>query len=76
PRNLLALRSKILKSADFCSIKAQNAANTAVLASILTMSGQKSAFLKRGSGLIAHPKEGEINYGNSTGNMRHLRWQH
>ncbi|MBQ7935185.1 MAG: hypothetical protein IJ333_02400, partial [Clostridia bacterium] len=54
-RNRLPLRSKILKSADFCSIKAQNAANTAVLASILTKSEQKSAFLKRGSDYLLHP---------------------
>jgi len=33
----------------------KNAANTAVLASILTKEEQKSAFLKRGSDLIAHP---------------------
>ncbi|MBQ7107725.1 MAG: hypothetical protein IJN95_01385, partial [Clostridia bacterium] len=46
---------KILKSVDFSSIEAQNAANTTVLASILTKSEQKSTVLKRGSGLTAHP---------------------
>ena len=56
PQNLLSLRSKILKSVDFSSIEAQNAANTTVLASILTKSEQKSTVLKRGSGLTAHPK--------------------
>jgi len=40
---------------DFSSIEAQNAANTTVLASILTKSEQKSTVLKRGSGLTAHP---------------------
>ncbi|MBQ9953429.1 MAG: hypothetical protein IJO92_03775 [Clostridia bacterium] len=47
PRNLLALRSEILKRADLRSIKAQNAANAAALASILTMGERKSAFLKQ-----------------------------
>ena len=36
-----------MKSAHFWSIKAQNAANTAVLASILTKSERKSAFSKQ-----------------------------
>jgi len=45
---------------DFSSIEAQNAANTTVLASILTKSEQKSTVLKRGSGLTAHPKASKI----------------
>ncbi|MBQ7107803.1 MAG: hypothetical protein IJN95_01790 [Clostridia bacterium] len=42
---------------DFSSIEAQNAANTAVLASILTKSERKSTVLKRGSCLAAHPNK-------------------
>ena len=53
-RKFLDLRSKILKSADFYSIEAQNAANTTVLASILTMGERKSAFLKQGSDYSCH----------------------
>jgi hypothetical protein len=49
PRIFLDLRSKILKRADFCSTKAQNAANAVALASILTKGEQESAFLKQGS---------------------------
>ncbi|MBQ6818598.1 MAG: hypothetical protein IJP35_03210, partial [Clostridia bacterium] len=45
-----------MKRADFCSIEAQNAANTFVLASISTKSERKSAFSKRGSSFHAHPK--------------------
>ena len=47
-RKSLALRSKILKRADLRSSKAQNAANAAALASILTKGERKSAFLKQG----------------------------
>jgi hypothetical protein len=62
PRNLLALRSKILKRADLRSSKAQNAANAAALASILTMGERKSAFLKQGSDYSCHLNVKERKY--------------
>ena len=61
PRNLLALRSKILKRADFWSTKAQNAVNAAALTSILTMGERKSAFLKQvGIILVTFKKGGAV----------------
>ena len=47
PGNLLALRSQILKRADFGSIEAQNAGNPFGFTSVLTTSERKSVFLKR-----------------------------
>ena len=70
PRNLLALRSKILKRADFCSAAAKTQRILYVFASILTMDERKSDFSKRGSGLIAHPK---INLYSPKG-CQTLRW--
>ena len=55
PRNFLALRSEILKRADFCSAAAKTQRILYVFASILTKDERKSAFSKRSSGLTAHP---------------------
>ena len=57
PQNLLALRSEILKRADFCSAAAKTQEILYVFPSILTMDERKSAVTKRGSGFIARPKE-------------------
>jgi len=60
PQNLIALRSKILGRADFCSVEAKTQEILYVFPSILTMDERESAFPKRSSGLNAHPNQGEL----------------
>ena len=55
-RNLHALRSEILKRADFCSFKAQNAANAVCICEYFYEGGAKIRLFKTGSDYSHHLK--------------------
>ena len=79
PRNLHALRSKILERADFSVKRGKNVVNPAGFTGVLTMDEQKSAFLKQGSNYSCHLMIAEREKNSSISNKEgrkcpRLRW--